>query len=414
MKILLKIWKLFAILILTVSIILISASFLLKDKVGFIILKSLNKNLSTKLDVGSYSLSFLRNFPKASLELKNVLVHSSPDFNSTAFKGINTDTLLAARFVSVEFKITDIIKGVYTIDRIGAKVGKANFFTDTTGHVNYNVSLKNNSSGDVETLIDLKRIDITDIDAYYNSLSAHLIIAGPIKKGKLKSRITGSNIDFTGGTEIMIKRFQLFNFTTDKTIPARLDMDLLSSKSGIRFRKGTLYIDNYNMEIEGSVSSDNFLDLILTGHNLDLALISKYLPEKYLNLISDYDPSGIISANSKIKGFLSRTSNPHVEINWQLKNGKISYRKSNLTFKELSFTGHLTNGTKDRFETSSVSIKDFKGRLGSSEYTGEVNLKDFNNPRIDLSLKGRVFPGELKEFFNIKEISKAEGSVDLD
>ena len=414
MKLFLKIGKLLAVLILTVSIILLAASFLLKDKVGFIILRSLNKNLSTKLDVGSYRLSFLRKFPKASLELKDVLVHSSPDFNSHAFKGINTDTLLSARFVSVEFKITDIIKGIYTIDRIGARLGKANFFTDTTGHVNYNVYLKNNSAGGVETLIDLKRIDISDIDACYNSLSAHLIISGPIKKGKLKSRITGSNIDFTGGTEIQIKRFQLFNFSTDRAIPARLDMDLLSSKNGIRFRKGTLYIDNYTMGIEGNVSSDNFLDLNVTGHNLDIALIRKYLPEKYLNLISDYDPSGIITANSKIKGLLSRKSNPHVEINWQLKNGKISYKKSNLIFKDLSFTGHLSNGTKDRFETSSVSIKDFRGRFGSSDYTGEVILKDFNNPRLDLSLKGRVFPGELKEFFNIKAISRAEGSFDLD
>ena len=414
MKLFLKIGKLFAILILIVSIILLSASFLLRDKVGFIILRSLNKNLSTRLDVGSYKLSFLRKFPRASLELKDVLVHSSPDFNSRAFRGINTDTLLAARFVSVEFKITDIIKGIYTIDRIGVRLGKANFFTDTTGHVNYNIYLKNSSADGVETLIDLKRIDITDIDAYYNSLSAHLIIAGSINKGKLKSKITGNNIDFTAGTEIQIKRFQLYNFSTDKAIPARLDMDLVSSKSGIRFRKGTLYIENYNMGIEGSVSSDNYLDLNLTGHNLDLALIRKYLPAKYLNLISDYDPSGIITANSKIKGFLSRTSNPHVEINWQLKNGKIIYRKSNLTFKDLSFAGYMTNGTKDRFETSSVMIKDFKGRLGSSDYTGEANLKDFNNPRIDLSLKGRVFPGELKEFFNIKEISRSEGSVDLD
>jgi len=414
MKLFLKIGKLFAILILIVSIILLSASFLLKDKVGFIILRSLNKNLSTRLDVGSYKLSFLRKFPRASLELKDVLVHSSPDFNSRAFRGINTDTLLAARFVSVEFKITDIIKGIYTIDRIGVRLGKANFFTDTTGHVNYNIYLKNSSADGVETLIDLKRIDITDIDAYYNSLSAHLIIAGSINKGKLKSKITGNNIDFTAGTEIQIKRFQLYNFSTDKAIPARLDMDLVSSKSGIRFRKGTLYIDNYSMEIEGNVSSDNFLDLNLTGHNLDISLIRKYLPEKFLKLVSDYDPSGIIIASSKIKGFLTRKSNPHIEINWQLKNGKISYRKSNLTFKNLSFTGQLTNGIKNRFETSSVSIKDFKGRLGSSDYTGEVTLYDFKNPRVDLYLKGRVFPAELKEFFDIKEISSADGSVDLD
>jgi hypothetical protein len=406
--------KLFAILILTVSIILFSASFLLRDKVGFIILKSLNKNLSTKLDVGSYKLSFLRKFPKASLELKDVLVHSSPDFNSGAFKGINTDTLLAARFVSVEFKITDIIKGIYTIDRIGARLGKANFFTDTTGHVNYNVYLKNNSVGGVETLIDLKRIDITDINACYNSLSAHLIISGPIKKGKLKSRITGSNIDFTGGSEILIKRFQLFNFSTDKIIPAKLDMDLLSSKSGIRFRKGTLYVDNYSMGIEGFVSTDNLLDLILTGNNLNIALIRKYLPEKYLKLVSDYDPSGIIIANSKIKGLLNRTSNPHVEIDWQLKNGRVAYGKSDLILKDLSFGGHFSNGSKNRFGTCSVSITDFKAKLGSSQYTSSLTLRDFNNPVIDLSLKGRVIPGELKEFFNLQSISEAEGSADVD
>ena len=414
MKLFLKILKLFALLILTVSIILLSASFLLRDKVGFIILKSLNKNLSTKLDVGSYNLSFLRKFPKASLELRDVLVHSSPDFNSGAFKGINTDTLLAARFVSVEFKITDIIKGIYTIDRIGARLGKANFFTDTTGHVNYNVYLKNNSVGGVETLIDLKRIDITDINACYNSLSAHLIISGPIKKGKLKSRITGSNIDFTGGSEILIKRFQLFNFSTDKIIPAKLDMDLLSSKSGIRFRKGTLYVDNYSMGIEGFVSTDNLLDLILKGNNLDIALIRKYLPEKYLKLVSDYDPSGIIIANSKIKGLLNRTSNPHVEISWQLKNGRVAYGKSDLILKDLSFGGHFSNGSKNRFGTCSVSITDFKAKLGSSQYTSSLTLRDFNNPVIDLSLKGRVIPGELKEFFNLQSISEAEGSADVD
>ena len=105
MKILLKIGKLFAILIFTVSIILFAASFLLKDKVGFIILRSLNKNLSTKLEVESYKLSFFRKFPKASLELKDVFVHSSKDFNYDSFKGINTDTLLSARLVSMEFKI---------------------------------------------------------------------------------------------------------------------------------------------------------------------------------------------------------------------------------------------------------------------------------------------------------------------
>ncbi len=414
MNLFLKIVKLFAILILTVSIILLSASYLLRDKVGFIILKSLNKNLSTKLDVGSYKLSFLRKFPNASLELRDVLVHSSPDFNSGSFKELSTDTLLAARFVSVEFKITDILKGIYNIERIGAKNGKANFFTDTTGHVNYNISVKNNSSGVNETIIDLKRINLSDFETYYNSLAAHLIISGTVKNGKLKSRISGNIIDFTAGTEIQIDRFELYNFKIARSIAAKVDLNLQSSKSGIRFRKGTLHLDNYDIGVDGFVSSDNNLDLNLSGRNIDISKIRKYLPEKYVKLVSEYNPSGTIIASSKIKGQLSRTSNPHVEITWQLKNGRIVHTKSDLILKDLSFGGHFSNGSKNRFATCSVSITDFKAKLGSSEYTALFSLRNFDNPMIDLSLKGRVIAGELRDFFNIQSISEAEGSADID
>jgi len=413
MKRFLKIGKLFAVFILTVSIILFTASFFLKDKVGFIILRSLNKNISTKLEVASYKLSFLKKFPKASLELRDVIVHSSPGFNSAAFKGINTDTLLSASSVTLEFSLADIITGTYTIDRIGAKTGRAYFFTDSLGQVNYNISTKTGSSDGVETLIDLRRINISDIKAYYNSLSTHLIIGGVIKNGKLKSRISGSTIDFMAGTDLLINRFQLYSFSTDKVIDAKLDLNLQSTKNGIRFRKGTITIDNYNIGITGLVASDNFLDLELSGNNLDIGRIRRYLPEKYLNLVADYDPSGIIIASSKIKGLLSRTSSPHIEIDWKLRNGRISYKKSNLTFKNLSFAGHLTNGQKNGLRTSSVSITDFRGKFGSSDYTGGLTIKDFSKPLFDLDLKGRVYPGELKEFFNIKEISTAEGSVDL-
>ena len=81
-----------------------------------------------------------------------------PNFNSAAFTGINTDTLLAARNVSVEFKITDIIFGNYTIERIRAKTGKMNFFTDTEGMVNYDITVNNKKSGSDDFTINLEKI----------------------------------------------------------------------------------------------------------------------------------------------------------------------------------------------------------------------------------------------------------------
>ena len=87
----------------------------------------------------------------------------------------------------------------------------------------------------------------------------------------MKSNIRGNNIDFIAGTDLLITRFQLYNFSTDKSIATKVDLNLLSSNAGIRLRKGTLYIDNFDFGIEGLVASDNNLDLKVTGHNLDIA-----------------------------------------------------------------------------------------------------------------------------------------------
>jgi hypothetical protein len=414
MKLPIKILRLFAVIIITVSIILFSASLLLQDKVGDIILKSLNRNISTKLSAGSFRLSFLKRFPKASLELKNVLVHSSPNFNSDIFTGINTDTLLTARSVAVDFRITDILKENYRIERIGAKEGKINFYIDTAGFFNYDISSKEKSSTGNEFTIELERIDLTDIQAFYYNLATNLTIKGLIKNGRLKSRISGKDIDFTAVAEVEIDSFQLFNTRITKPILTDVDVVLQSSENGIHFKKGILGVENFDFELDGSVSPDNMLDLNITGRNIDLLKIRNYLPEKYLKVASKYDPSGILIVDCKIKGLLNRVSNPHIEINCLLNDGHIDYGRSDLTLKDLSFAGNFTNGSKNRPETSTVTIRDIKAKLGSSDYSGSFLLSGFDNPMATLFLRGKVFPEELKEFFDLQNISAAGGSVDLD
>ncbi|HZK61615.1 MAG TPA: hypothetical protein VFC41_06020, partial [Anaerovoracaceae bacterium] len=414
MKVPLKILKLLSILIIAVSLILFSVSFLMQDKVGSIILNSLNNNISTKLDVGSFKLSLLRRFPNASLELKNVLVHSSSGFNSEAFTGINTDTLLAARSVTFEFNITDIIKGNYNIDRIRARGGKINFYTDTAGLGNYDLSNKNKGPGGEDFTINLERINLNDINACYNNLATKLIITGIIKKSNFKSRISGDNIDFSARAETEINSFQLYNTRITKTISAGLDLTLNSTKSGIQFKKGSLVIENYDFSMDGFVSSDHMIDLNISCQKIDIAKIRNYLPEKYLKLAADYDPSGILVVDCKIKGLLTRTTNPHIEINFLLNNGHVAYKESDLNINDLSFSGNFSNGSKNHPETSSVTIKDLRAKLGSSEYTGSVKFSGFVKPRTELKLKGRLFPGELREFFNLRDISVADGSIDID
>jgi AsmA-like C-terminal region len=414
MKLTLKILKISAILVLAILIILFSASVLMQDKVAGIILRSLNQNISTKLKVGSVRLSLLKKFPKASLELKDVLVHSSTGFKTDAFGGISTDTLLSARSVSVEFRLTDILSNNYTIERIRARAGRVNFFTDAAGNVNYDITVKSSNPGKEALTINLEKIYLTDIKSYYNNLAAKLIINGIVRKSILKSRIQGKNIGFTADGELQIDSLQLLSTRITRPITGVIDLSLQKTAKGITFKKGIFRMENWDFGLDGFVSSDNVLDLNITGHNIDISKIRNWLPERYLRVMAEYGTSGILEGESRIRGLLSRTVNPHIEINWRLSKGRITYANSHLAINNLSLTGNYSNGSKNRPETASLSLKDIKARLGSSDYQGSLTISRLNNPLAEVVLRGRAVPGELREFFGIQQISSAGGYADID
>jgi hypothetical protein len=414
MKLPFKILKTGAILIITVTVAMFIASFLMRDKVAGIILKSLNKDISTKFEIGSVNLSFLNRFPKATLNLKNILVHSSPGFDRTCFSGTGTDTLLSAESVSLEFSITDIIKGIYYIEKIGIKEGYLKLLTDTSGLVNYNITSTDSSeTGEVLT-INLNGVSVEDIRAIYDNRATELIIGGTIENGRLKSKISGDDIDFTAKGNLRIDLFKLYNFIVAKSIDTEVDVSLKSSPEEVRFDKSILIFDDSKYELIGSVSSDDILDLVVTGENIDISGIKSYLPENIAGKLTAYNPAGVLNVESRIKGPLTRTSNPGIEMIFSVDKGDVIHANSALAIKNISFKGFFTNGSGMVPETSSLTFSDFKGTLGSSAYTGSLKLSDFKELKGVLQLKGRLIPSELKQFFGLKSISRTEGSIDLD
>lgn len=385
----------------------------MQNRVAAYVIRSLNKNIATKFEFGSVRLSFLRKFPKASLDLKNVLVHSSPGFNKTAFATINTDTLLAARSVLIEFDITDIINGIYNIERIGINEGRLNLFTDPSGLVNYEIISDSSKNTNVNFRLNLDRIVISDLYSTYNNLATKLVIKGCIENGRLKSLISGDNIDFTAAGEMRIYFFKLYDFIISKDIVADLNINLQRSDKGILFNKSSVVLNNLSFGLIGFISADNVLDLSLSGNNIDIAGIKNYFPEKFQEKIAAYNPAGVMNIDSKIKGLLSRTENPGLDINFNLNKGSVSYGNSAPDINDLSFKGFFTNGPGKIPETSSLSISDLKGVLGSSQYSGSLLFSDFDTLNIALELSGKVIPSELKEFFNLKNISSAKGYIDL-
>ncbi len=413
MRLIIKILKMSALIILAGIILLSTVSILLQDKVADIFIKSVNNNLSTKLDIGSFRLSLLKKFPKASFELKDMLVHSSTGFDPENFPGINSDTLLVADFVSAEFSMTDLLKGNYNIDRISVKSGQLNLLSDSTGTINYNIYWKEQTDDSSRLILNLERINLSDVSAFYGDLSARLTIEGIINNGRLRSRFSGNDIDFDATAGLQLKLFQLNNITINKDVNTEIDLILHKSDSGVQFNTGKISIEDWDFLLTGSVSARNDLDLDISGQNINISKITGYFPDKYIKTVSEYKPEGILKVNCKIKGPSAGILNPHTEISFSLNNAHIEYGKSDLRIENLSFDGFYTNGNKNDPETSLVSISNFSGLLGSAVFNGSFKLSQFDKPVADLSLLGTLYPAELKEFFNLQNIVRTGGSVNL-
>ena len=413
MKLCIKILKTTIIIAAFLIVILFTVSFLLQDKVAGIILKSLNKSISTKFEFKTVRLSFLRRFPNATLELSGVLVHSSPGFDPASFSGSGSDTLLSAKAVSADFKITDLIKGAYNIGRIGIKDGRINLLTDSSGNINYRIkSLQPDNQGDM-LAINLNRIHVTGTSAQYNNLATKLLIGGAIENGHLKSRISGDNIDFSTDALINIDKFGLYRFSISRDLKADFKITLHSSRDGILFDKSSIKLDGYDFTLQGFISADNVLDLALKGDRIDISKIKDYLPGELCNKIDAFNPSGILDIDCKLKGAVSHIMNPGIDISFNLIKGKIISGNSPLTINDLSFNGFFTNGTLRDPESSSLTVKDFSGLLGSARYTGSFSLNDFNALKGNLYLKGTIIPSEIKEFFNLKQIASSQGEINF-
>jgi len=415
MKLAVRLLKITSIITGSLLVLLFIISLAVQNKVAEIVLNTLNNNFATKISTESYRFSLIKKFPKATIELRNVLVLSSHGFDLSAFTGLNTDTLLAARTASVDLRTIDLIRGNYTFTKITVRSGRLNLFTDSSGSNNYEFTEKKPAGEKGNSArLNLNRISLQDLNLVYNDRRADLNIEGIVKDGMLKSRIRGSNIDFEGDLKVFFKLFRLDDFIIRPEIIADLKVGLNQNEKGTFFKKSSMKIASWDFVLTGFVAADNYLDLTVTADNIDISGIPNLLPSKYSKALSAYNPEGTLKFSWITRGKPTSSQDPHYDISFSLSNALIDNRKSNLSISNLSFNGAYTNGEGNRPETSSFKISDFRSKLGSSDYSGSFSLSNFRDPFTELVFRGRLLPSELVEFLNLSKTAEAGGSIDLD
>lgn len=415
MKKISRIFKIAFVLFISLLLALSLAAFLLQDKIINIITESLNKQLLTKFEYSKSSLSFISNWPKATVKLSDLLVHSSTSFHSKQFTELNADTLLFTRSAQIEFSITDIIAGKYKIDRITISKGILRLLSDSAGMVNYEITKDDGKSEEDNFDINLNSIVADDVTTHYINLASEVMLAGLVEKSSLRSRIRSQQTDLRAEGDITFDSLRIGDFRFLNKIKAGFNVDLKASDSLLTVQNGSFRTDSYRFGISGTYNFSGFINLLLNGENLSIAEVSSLLNEKFKVEKYGFRPLGKFDAICTITGPLTKTESPDLSLSFTMSDGTVTAEGKRIGIDRLSLNGLFGNkAISDTSRAGIIGISDLSFFLGESQYKGSLSALINDSITYELHLNGSVIAGDVRDFFNLSFIESVTGKVETD
>ncbi|MBN8701827.1 MAG: hypothetical protein J0M08_02100 [Bacteroidetes bacterium] len=376
----------------------VALGFLYEKEIKQYAIKELNNYLLTPvfIEPENINFTFLRSFPNAALEFRNVKALEVPSSN-VKNENAKVDTLFSLGFVGFEFNIIDVFKKKYNIKSIKVSDGYCHtkIFRDGSDNFHFlkttdSLSVKESSavSFDVKSMVFEKiRITHTDFksDFKLDSYIEHNTLSGNFKEKIFDLKINGS--------------FLVNNFTLKKTsyVSAKnidLGAVLKISESDVLFKDATVVVnDKLKFDVVGKIIPANTytdIDVSISGKKLDLISLLALVPKDFSRKFSDYSNAGNVAFSTTIKGVVSDTEMPIIKGLISVVNGSISHKKVDSAIDKINFDAEFLYEKHKKSITSEFKIQSFSCRIKNNPIAGSIIVTDFANPEMDLFLKGLI------------------------
>ena len=408
-----KALKIFIFSLLSIVVLISGTSFVIgyfyENEVVNIVLKELNKNIKTEINIGSYDFSVISKFPDASLEFKNITAKSTKNYKS---KNINEDTLFTAKSIFLQFNIFDIIKKNYSINAIHIDGAYVKVLTDKNGEENFHfwVSDSTNSSN---FKLNLKAVKITKTEVIYTNRINHSDIRIYTNKFALKGDFTSDTYILKSNGKLNIKKLELNNVNYATANNISLKSDIKVDNNTFTIKHGKLNLNKLSFNINGVANYKNKLnlDINISGNDINIKSLLSILPEIAKEKVSNYESNGLFYFNGTIKGEVSNYKSPSIETNFGIKNAVITNTSSNIKLTNVNAKGKWSNGSKNSAETSYLQLDSLDANLNGNKISGNYKITNFKSPTITINSDINTELNEIVEFLDIDTIETISGKI---
>lgn len=395
---------------------LIILPYVFKDKIMKLAKAQVNTMFNAKVDFDDINLSFIRQFPNASVKLENFRIIGIGEFEK--------DTLLASEDVDLVLNIKSLFsdKG-YEIDKLQFNNSKILAHVLPNGKANWSIMKEDTTLVTPDTTsmsfnLKLKDFIIENADILYwdeeGDMKAEIRRLNHHTTGDLTADssllVTKTTIDTLSYWMDGIEYISKANAELNADINANLNKDIYTfSKNSSRLNAIPFSFAGWFQLLDEGYD----MDLTLNAEKVDFKAILSMIPAIYANSFEGIKTGGDVDMSGFIKGKMIGDNYPPFDFKLSVVNGWFQYPNLPKSLQNINIAGHITNPGKTLDETV-IDLSKFSFNMGGNPFMAQVRIAyPMSDPELKMKAVGKIDLGNIREIYPLDKDTKLNGVLDM-
>lgn len=408
-----KALKIIGISLLIIFFLLLAIPFAFQSQIKDIVKRFINENINAQVEFSDVSLSFIRSFPQAHVEVEDLVI--------TNFKPFEDETLVTAKNIAFTMSVKELFKTSseepIIVNSIAIDQALLTLKTDALGNNNYDITKEKENASAKSVESNSFSFDIEDYKIN-NSAITYLDDISKIELYLTELNHSGHGIFSAEDSELDTETTTNVSLSMDSTkylnnnrikLDALIGLDLNNQKYTFKDNKG--FINQLPLEFKGYVQLiENGQDIDITFENPESSFkdFLAVIPEAYSKNIEDVETTGDFKVNGIVKGQMTEESIPTLDIRITSNNASFKYPNLPKRVSNITIDTAIKNETGLADDTF-VDIKTLNFKIDDDVFKSSAIIKNITgNMFVNADVDGTLNLGNLTKAYPIdfdKELS---------
>ena len=395
--------------------ILLVLPFAFSGKITKLAKEQINGKLNAKVDFENINLSFIRHFPYATVNIKNLSIIGIDDFKK--------DTLLYSENVDLVLNISSLFgdKG-YEIRKLQFNNSHVLAHVLPNGKDNWSVtktdSAKKKDTTPMSFKLKLKDFEINKTDIVYWDEQGN-------KKAVIHNLNHTTAGDFTADSSMLKTKTTIdsldfwksgVKYLSNAAVEMKADINANMNKMIFKFSDNSSRINAIPFSFTGWVKKLDQgydMDLILNAEKVDFKAILSMIPAIYAHSFEGVKAGGAVNMTGYLKGKMVGDLYPAFDFKLSAVNGWFQYPKLPKSVQNINFAVDISNPGKTLDETV-IDISKFTFTLGDNPFSAQMRIAyPISDPELILKVVGKIDLGNIKDIYPIETGTQMNGVLDM-